>query len=128
MATTPIPLTMYVARHSWASAAKASGVSISVISEGMGHDSERTTQIYLASLEASTIDANTMRSDPYYFERFVGRFAKHLHDFHRQTALLTKNILPIPFFFLILHANPLKTRKTQHSSTVKHSNNGKPNI
>lgn len=57
----PIPLTMYVARHSWASAAKASGIPISVISEGMGHDSERTTQIYLASLEASTIDnANEM--------------------------------------------------------------------
>lgn len=61
MTACPIPLTMYVARHSWASAAKASGVSISVISEGMGHDSERTTQIYLAPLEASTIDeANDM--------------------------------------------------------------------
>ena len=56
MIGSPILLTMYVARHSWASAAKASGISLSVISEGMGHDSERTTQIYLASLEASTID------------------------------------------------------------------------
>lgn len=34
-----IPLTLYVARHSWASAAKAKGIPISVISEGMGHDS-----------------------------------------------------------------------------------------
>ena len=50
------PLTMYVARHSWASAAKASNVPLSVISEGMGHDSEMTTQIYLASLEASVVD------------------------------------------------------------------------
>lgn len=50
------PLTMYVARHSWASAAKASNVPLSVISEGMGHDSEATTQIYLASLEASVVD------------------------------------------------------------------------
>lgn len=56
-----IPLTLYVARHSWASAAKAKGVPISVISEGMGHDSEATTQIYLASLDTSVVDkANSL--------------------------------------------------------------------
>lgn len=49
-------LTMYVARHSWASAAKAKGIPLSVISEGMGHDSEATTQIYLASLDTSVVD------------------------------------------------------------------------
>ena len=55
------PLTMYVARHSWASAAKAKNVPIAVISEGMGHDSEATTQVYLASLETSVVDkANKM--------------------------------------------------------------------
>lgn len=55
------PLTMYVARHSWASAAKAKNVPLSVICEGMGHDSEATTQIYLASLETSVVDkANKM--------------------------------------------------------------------
>lgn len=54
-------LTMYVARHSWASAAKEKGVPLSVISEGMGHDSEATTQIYLASLDTSAVDrANAM--------------------------------------------------------------------
>lgn len=52
----PRPLTMYVARHSWASAAKAKNVPLSVISEGMGHDSEATTQIYLASLETTVVD------------------------------------------------------------------------
>ncbi len=52
----PIPLTMYVGRHSWASIAKSSNVPISVISEGMGHDSENTTQIYLASLDTSVVD------------------------------------------------------------------------
>lgn len=52
----PIPLTMYVARHSWASAAKAKGIPTSVISEGMGHDSELTTRIYLASLDTSVVD------------------------------------------------------------------------
>ena len=55
------PVTMYVARHSWASAAKAKNIPLSVISEGMGHDSEATTQIYLASLETSVVDkANKM--------------------------------------------------------------------
>ena len=52
-----MPLTMYVARHSWASAAKAKGIPVSVISEGMGHDSESTTQIYLASLDTSIVDS-----------------------------------------------------------------------
>lgn len=52
----PLPLTMYVARHSWASIARAEGIPVSIISEGMGHDSERTTQIYLASLETRAID------------------------------------------------------------------------
>ena len=52
----PIPLTMYVGRHSWASVAKSRNVPISVISEGMGHDSENTTQIYLASLDTAVVD------------------------------------------------------------------------
>lgn len=52
-----MPLTMYVARHSWVSAAKTKGIPVSVISEGMGHDSESTTQIYLASLDASVVDS-----------------------------------------------------------------------
>ena len=56
-----IPLTLYVARHSWASAAKVKGIPLSVISEGMGHDSEATTQIYLASLDTSVVDkANSL--------------------------------------------------------------------
>ena len=50
------PLTMYVSRHSWASIAKSRNVPISVISEGMGHDSENTTQIYLASLDTTVVD------------------------------------------------------------------------
>lgn len=55
------PLTMYVSRHSWASIAKSKNVPLSVISEGMGHDSEATTRIYLASLNTVAIDkANTL--------------------------------------------------------------------
>lgn len=50
------PLTMYVARHSWANIAKAKNISIGVISEAMGHDSETTTQIYLSSIQTNQID------------------------------------------------------------------------
>ena len=57
----PIPLTMYVSRHTWASAARSRNVPLSVISEGMGHDSEATTRIYLASLDTAAIDdANSL--------------------------------------------------------------------
>ena len=51
-----MPLTMYVARHSWASAAKSNNVPVAVISEALGHESESTTQIYLASLETAVVD------------------------------------------------------------------------
>ncbi len=51
-----IPLSLYCARHSWASAAKGKNIPIAVIREGMGHDSEETTQIYLASLDNSVVD------------------------------------------------------------------------
>ena len=50
------PLTMYVARHSWASIAKTKNISIGIISEAMGHDSETTTQIYLSSIQTNQID------------------------------------------------------------------------
>lgn len=56
MADISMPLTLYVARHSWATAANTVGVPVSVISEGMGHQSETTTRIYLASLDTSIID------------------------------------------------------------------------
>ncbi|MCH3993365.1 MAG: tyrosine-type recombinase/integrase [Prevotella sp.] len=51
-----IPLTTYVARHSWACIARNMDVSIAVISEGMGHNSYRTTQIYLNSIDTSQIN------------------------------------------------------------------------
>ena len=51
-----IELTTYVARHSWATQAKQRGVATSVISEGLGHTSEKTTQIYLKAFDRSTLD------------------------------------------------------------------------
>lgn len=57
MAGLKLPVTMYVARHSWASIARDMDISISVISEGMGHQSCKTTQIYLDTLDTSKITA-----------------------------------------------------------------------
>jgi len=51
----PIDLTTYVARHSFATVLKRSGVSTSIISESLGHSSEMVTQIYLDSFENSQI-------------------------------------------------------------------------
>lgn len=56
-----IVLTLYVARHSWATIARSKNVPVSVISEAMGHDSETTTRIYLASLDTNAVDnANSL--------------------------------------------------------------------
>lgn len=50
------PLTSYVSRHTWATTARNKNIPLSVISAGMGHTSEMTTRIYLASLDNSVID------------------------------------------------------------------------
>ena len=57
----PIDLTTYVARHSFATVLKRSGVSTSIISESLGHSSERVTQIYLDSFDNEQID-NAMKN------------------------------------------------------------------
>ena len=49
-------LSSYVSRHSWATIALRKGISVQVISEGMGHENEKTTRIYLASMDQSVID------------------------------------------------------------------------
>ncbi|MVM36001.1 tyrosine-type recombinase/integrase [Spirosoma sp. HMF4905] len=51
------PLTTYVARHSFATALKHSGVATGIISEAMGHSDERTTQIYLSEFDTDLVDA-----------------------------------------------------------------------
>ena len=52
----PIPLTTYVARHSYATVLKRSGVSTSIISESLGHSTERITQVYLDSFGNEQMD------------------------------------------------------------------------
>ena len=59
-----IPLTMYVARHTYATEAKRLGISVEVISELLNHDDIKTTQIYLAGLENNVLDrANRLITD-----------------------------------------------------------------
>ncbi|MCD7815177.1 MAG: site-specific integrase [Bacteroides sp.] len=57
----PIPLTTYVARHSYATVLKRAGVSTSIISESLGHSSEKITQVYLDSFENAQIN-NAMKN------------------------------------------------------------------
>lgn len=51
-----LKLTSYVSRHSWASTARRQHVPLSIISQSMGHNSEKTTEIYLKSLECNVIN------------------------------------------------------------------------
>lgn len=69
-----VHLTMYVARHSWATIAKERNVPISVISDGMGHNSEKTTQIYLKSVDADVID----RSNDILIDAVSGQVTPYL--------------------------------------------------
>ena len=54
-------LTMYVARHSWASIAKSIDVPLNIISEAMGHTSEKMTTIYLSSIDETKIHKENER-------------------------------------------------------------------
>ena len=56
MAGLHVNLTTYVARHTFATVLKRSGVNIAIISESLGHSDLETTQIYLDSFENSQID------------------------------------------------------------------------
>lgn len=44
-------LTTYTGRHTWASILRDMGTSLSVISKGLGHESLKTTQVYLSSID-----------------------------------------------------------------------------
>lgn len=52
----PFHLTLYCARHTWATMARAHDVPLSVISAGLGHNNEQTTMIYLKSIDSDRID------------------------------------------------------------------------
>lgn len=54
-------LSMYAARHSWANIAKEINAPLDIISNAMGHTSEKTTRIYLKSLSLDKIDSINAR-------------------------------------------------------------------
>lgn len=51
----PTPLTSYVVRHSWATIAYRKYTPVAVISQALGHTSEKTTRHYLAQLDISEL-------------------------------------------------------------------------
>lgn len=68
MAGLHVPLTTYVARHSWASIMRDMGNDITVVGKGLGHSDIKTTQIYLSTIDNSTV----MKAN----KRFLGRILK----------------------------------------------------
>ena len=52
----PVALSLYYSRHSWATIARGKDIPLAVISEGLGHHSEVTTQIYLDSIKSWEVD------------------------------------------------------------------------
>lgn len=56
MAHLSVPLSLYYSRHSWATIARGKDIPLSVISEGLGHESETTTQIYLDSIKSYEVN------------------------------------------------------------------------
>ncbi|WP_075555548.1 tyrosine-type recombinase/integrase [Parabacteroides timonensis] len=78
----PIRLTSYVMRHSWASIALRCGVSIAIISQALGHSSEKTTRIYLNELDISELaEAN---------QKVSGSIDLLLKDMEKRNALFMK--------------------------------------
>lgn len=68
-----VKLTSYVARHSWATEALRQNIPVAVISQALGHTSEKTTRIYLAQLDQSVLNrANakiTKKASDMFLER-----------------------------------------------------------
>lgn len=52
----PNPLTTYVARHTWATLVEACGTTTAIISQALGHSSERVTRTYMKGLPSHVID------------------------------------------------------------------------
>lgn len=52
-----LPLTTYVLRHTWATLMLEDGQPVELISQGLGHTSIRTTQIYLSRISVRKVDA-----------------------------------------------------------------------
>jgi integrase len=56
MAGLSVNPTTYVARHTYTTVLKRSGVNVSIISQSLGHSNEQITQTYLDSIENDEMD------------------------------------------------------------------------
>jgi len=65
-------LTSYVSRHSWATMASREGIPVATISRGMGHESEKTTRIYISGADYSDVGLANRR----ILSHFTGK--KHI--------------------------------------------------
>lgn len=68
-------VTSYSMRYTWATQSKYCGIPLSVISEGLGHSSVRTTEIYLKRYDNSLLDRANKLTMKYVFEGVQKRFA-----------------------------------------------------
>lgn len=57
----PNPFTSYVVRHSWASEALRCDMPMALISQALGHSSEKTTRFYLEELDISRLAHANMK-------------------------------------------------------------------
>ncbi len=62
-------LTSYVSRHSWASIAFQQSIPVATISRGLGHESEKTTRIYISGTDYSDV----IRANKRILSYFVGK-------------------------------------------------------
>lgn len=99
------PLTVYVARHTWASLAEESGMNISFISQGLGHSSEHITHIYMKGIPSAKMDeANEEMLDKMLREGKIGEKLKDNERGKDRCPILFKNetsIITIKVYLMI---------------------------
>ncbi len=92
-------LSTHCARHSWATVARNAGLPMVVISEGLGHTNQHTTEIYIASLERSVIDhASRVVSEAITipFDRPTQK--SHRHPRQGRGFGATHDLVPLPSY------------------------------
>ena len=88
-----VNLSSYVARHSWASNMHEMNMPLSIISQGLGHDSELTTQIYIKSLENNIVhEANRSFINQIFSHPFLSHERDDIvaNDFGRSLSKVPK--------------------------------------
>ena len=79
-------VTTYSARHTWASLLEPCGVNTSVISQGLGHSSERVTRIYMKGMPSHVLDGANERM----LDSFLRGQKEKEKDINKKCPLLCK--------------------------------------